>query len=191
MSSRKSWTSVWSDLVFMPAVLKGGCPGLIRVRTRLFVRGAQTAYALGPRTAVQIRTCPQLAAGLKWGYAITMRNWANLLERLWTQWRRTPVVSERRPVAVQVERSTPPVPAEYLSLYTYLEHRYASVVVLTFEQMESLLGFALPASASTERTWWSDDAVQTQRHAAAWVSAGRVATPNLPARTVTFERSGI
>jgi hypothetical protein len=34
-------------------------------------------------------------------------------------------------------------PAEYLSLYTYLEHR-ASTIVLTFEQRQALLGFALP-----------------------------------------------
>jgi hypothetical protein len=87
-----------------------------------------------------------------------------------------------------VEQSTPHVPREYRALYTYLEHRYASVVVLTFEQMEALLGFALPALACTEPEWWTAAAVSTL-HSSAWTGAGRTATPNLLARTVTFERA--
>ncbi len=49
-----------------------------------------------------------------------------------------------------VEQSAPHVPREYRALYTYLERRYASVVVLTFEQMEALLGFALPCQAISQ-----------------------------------------
>lgn len=84
---------------------------------------------------------------------------------------------------------TPRVPAEYLSLYTYLEHRYASTVVLTFDQMEDLLGFALPAPAFTEPDWWTGAAERKNRQSEAWMGAGRTATPNLLARTVTFERT--
>ena len=87
----------------------------------------------------------------------------------------------------QLDRTTR-VPAEYLSLYTYLEHRYASTVVLTFAQMEALLGFALPATASTAPEWWMDAAEPSHQYSAAWTEAGRTATPNLVARTVTFER---
>ena len=76
-----------------------------------------------------------------------------------------------------------------MSLYSYLERRYASIVVLTFEQMEALLGSALPASAYTERGWWTDAAVPGHNQSAAWMGAGRTAIPNLFARTVTFERS--
>ena len=75
----------------------------------------------------------------------------------------------------------------YLPLYTYLEHRYASIVVLTFEQIEALLGFALPAAARQELGWWTSAAA----HAAdgeAWTAAQRTAKPNLLARHVTFER---
>ena len=86
-----------------------------------------------------------------------------------------------------MEQSTPHVPGEYRALYTYLEHRYASVVVLTFEQIEALLGFALPTPARTERGWWTNS-VDTQRHSAAWTGAGRTAAPNLGAGTITFER---
>ena len=86
-----------------------------------------------------------------------------------------------------MERGTPNVPREYQALYAYLEHRYASVVVLTFEQIEALLGFALPTSARTEREWWTG-IVDPQRHCAAWTGAGRTAAPNLVAGVITFER---
>jgi hypothetical protein len=86
-----------------------------------------------------------------------------------------------------VERTAPCVPREYLALYTYLEHRYASVVVLTFEQIEALLGFALATGARIDQHWCTDVPL-TQLHSAAWTAAGRTATPNLAAQTVTFER---
>lgn len=76
----------------------------------------------------------------------------------------------------------------YLPLYTYLEHRYASSVVLTFEQIESLLGFALPAAARQEPGWWTSVAGNGPRDGEAWTAAKRTATPNLLARHVTFER---
>ena len=117
-----------------------------------------------------------------------MTDWLTLLESVRAWWRPATRVPVRPTAVFPIERPTPRVPAEYLSLYTYLEHRYASVVVLTFEQMEALLGFALPSPAFTERDWWTGSAVRTNRHAEAWIGAGRTATPNLPARTVTFER---
>jgi hypothetical protein len=117
-----------------------------------------------------------------------MTGWTTLLEHVRTWWHRTPPPSGRQTAVYTIERSTPNVPAEYASLYTYLEHRYASIVVLTFEQMEALLGFSLPALASTEREWWTAAAVPAHRQSTAWMGAGRTATPNLTARTVTFER---
>jgi hypothetical protein len=84
-------------------------------------------------------------------------------------------------------QNPPHVAGEYRALYTYLEHRYASVVVLTFEQIEALLGFALPTLARTEREWWTG-IVDTQPQSAAWTEAGRTAAPNLAAGNITFER---
>jgi hypothetical protein len=97
---------------------------------------------------------------------------------------------DRAPISVApaVVPPKPRVPGEYLSLYTYLEHRYASKVVLSFSQMEDLLGFALPAAARVERDWWTAAAVRTERHSDAWTAARRTATPNLPAGNVAFER---
>jgi hypothetical protein len=116
-----------------------------------------------------------------------MTDWMTLLGSVWTWGRGTTPVSEP-PTILPVDRSAPPVPAEYLSLYTYLEHRYASIVVLTFEQMEGLLGFALPLPARTEPGWWTGGVVSRHSHSAAWLGAGRTATPNILAKTVTFVR---
>ena len=110
-----------------------------------------------------------------------------LLEWLSAWWRTAPV-PERRTAVVPVQRPQPRVPAEYLALYTYLEHRYATTVVLTFEQIEALLGFALPEAARMERDWWTGAPFPTAPHSDTWTVAKRTATPNLSARTVAFER---
>jgi hypothetical protein len=111
-----------------------------------------------------------------------------LLEWVSTWWPTTPPVPERRTAVITMQRPEPRVPAEYLPLYTYLEHRFASTVVLTFEQMEALLGFTLPEAAHMERDWWTGAALRTAPHSEAWTVARRTATPNLLARTVAFER---
>ena len=110
-----------------------------------------------------------------------------MFECLSARWRGASADRELLSV-VAAPPAKPLVPAEYLSLYTYLEHRYASIVVLTFEQMESLLGFALPAIARTDRNWWTGTAELTDRHTETWTVARRTATPNLPAGNVAFER---
>lgn len=114
------------------------------------------------------------------------------VDRMFTEFREAQSRREaKRNNLVVVSRphdTTCHVPAEYLSLYTYLEQRSPAIVVLTFEQMEALLGFALSASARTEPDWWSDAAVQCLCHSSAWTETGRTAIPDLPARTVTFGR---
>lgn len=110
-------------------------------------------------------------------------------QRVSAWWRTSPLVPDHDIVAVPQPHMRPRVPQDYLSLYTYLEHRYASTVVLTFQQMEALLGFALPATAETEPGWWTGAPTARDVHANAWCVAGRTATPNLSARTVAFERA--
>jgi hypothetical protein len=84
------------------------------------------------------------------------------------------------------------VSGKYKSLYEYLENRYADVVVLTFSQIEDLLGFALPDLARSQSDWWTRAGEQAEKSPCsdAWVLAGRTAAPNLTARTVAFERVG-
>ena len=90
-------------------------------------------------------------------------------------------------VIPRLERSGPPVPAPYLSLYRYLDHRYASLVVLSFDQIEALLGTSLPAAARVETGWWTAGG-GPKSHASAWTGSWRTAVPNLLAKTVAFER---
>jgi hypothetical protein len=106
------------------------------------------------------------------------------LVRRW--WHRPTRVAERAVPVVASRLGQASVSAKYMGLYTYLEHRYASSVVLTFEQLEALLGVALPAVARAEPDWWTG--THSDGHSAAWSAAGRTAIPNLPARIVAFER---
>jgi hypothetical protein len=76
---------------------------------------------------------------------------------------------------------------EYLFLYQYLEGRYADTVVLTFAQIEDLLGFTLPDVARLQREWWTR--VAPSGHSDSWLLANRTAVPNLHAKVVVFERA--
>jgi hypothetical protein len=77
-------------------------------------------------------------------------------------------------------------------LFDYLEDRYAQTVVLTFQQIEDLLGSGLPETARQDSGWWLEPQTGTTGAATggtrAWTLAGRTARPNLQAQTVTFER---
>jgi hypothetical protein len=79
----------------------------------------------------------------------------------------------------------------YLSLYTYLENRYANTVVLTFAEIEDLLGFRLPDMARRREDWWTSPDPDTPRpsYSDSWILASRTARPNLLALTVVFDRA--
>jgi hypothetical protein len=80
------------------------------------------------------------------------------------------------------------VSSKYASLHGYLANRYADMVVLTFAQIEDLLGCALPDSARVQHEWWTSTDGDASSCSDAWIQAGRTARPNLLARTVSFER---
>jgi hypothetical protein len=83
------------------------------------------------------------------------------------------------------------VPSEYLPLHKYLDGRYADTVVLTFADIEALLGFALPDSARLQAAWWSSESTEgpPSPQSGAWTHARRTARPRLGAAIVTFERT--
>ena len=83
------------------------------------------------------------------------------------------------------------MPGDYRSLYQYLHKRYADRAVLTFAQIEDLLGFTLPPEARTVPEWWLNLDANDPRYpqSRSWILANRTATPNLRAMTVAFERS--
>ena len=78
----------------------------------------------------------------------------------------------------------------YFSLLQYLTARYANVVVLTFGEVEDLLGFPLPQAARDNAGWWAPGApgASPTPQSLAWSLAQRTAVPNLTAETVVFER---
>ena len=80
---------------------------------------------------------------------------------------------------------------KYLLLHKYLQNRYATTVVLTFAEIEDLLGFALPDQARLHREWWMDAGSDrgVPSYSDAWILANRTALPNLQAQTVVFERA--
>jgi hypothetical protein len=82
-------------------------------------------------------------------------------------------------------------PAKYRPLHKYLDDRYADTVVLTFAQIEDLLGSLLPDIARLRREWWAnaDEDHTPSAQARSWTEASRTATPNLLAQVVVFERA--
>jgi hypothetical protein len=76
-------------------------------------------------------------------------------------------------------------------LYKYLSERYAQRVVLTFSEIEDLLGFSLPDQARRQRGWWTEAATDADplNFADSWTLANRTASPNILAQTVVFERA--
>ena len=85
---------------------------------------------------------------------------------------------------------TSPAVWEDRSLYRYLENRFADKVVLTFSQIEDLLGCVLPDLARLRADWWANpepNAVPSAQ-SRSWIKASRTATPNLRAQSVAFER---
>lgn len=108
----------------------------------------------------------------------------------WTTWFR-----KAKPIGASLARVVPDEPLAracgvYRPLFKYLDNRYATTVVLRLSEIEDILGFALPASARTDRAWWTlaDPNTSDGAYGGAWTSARRTAVPNFPAGTVVFER---
>jgi hypothetical protein len=80
---------------------------------------------------------------------------------------------------------------QYLPLHLYLLNRYANRVVLTFSEIEDLLGFALPHRARLDPGWWAvgRSRIAGPQRSDTWTLANRTATPNLLAQSVMFERA--
>ena len=72
----------------------------------------------------------------------------------------------------------------------YLRDRYADRVVLSFADIEALLGFPLPEQARKAREWWAEPeaASRASAQSGAWTLASRSAMVNVGARHVVFDR---
>jgi len=106
--------------------------------------------------------------------------------------RRAPKMHDQPETGVKaVARQEYIMSGKYLALYEYLENRYANTVVLTFAEIEDLLGFTLPDLARLREEWWTNTDPDGARpsYAGSWILASRTARPNLLAQTVVFERA--
>jgi hypothetical protein len=103
----------------------------------------------------------------------------------------TDPVHRKRETSGHAGRSTRVTCGNGELLFKYLAGRYANRVVLTFSEIEDLLGFALPDQARRQREWWTNTATNADQlnYADSWMLANRTASPNLLAQTVVFERA--
>ena len=83
----------------------------------------------------------------------------------------------------------PPITGPYHLLHVYLRDRLANRVVLTFAEIEDLLGFHLPEAAHLDRLWWQTVANGVRSpQSDAWILANRTASVSLSAHRVVFDR---
>lgn len=80
-----------------------------------------------------------------------------------------------------------------MTKYSTLGHRLAAKglarVTLTFEEVESLLGFSLPRSARLYPAWWANVTGGSHSHAQGWLAAGfETRDLDLGRRKITFVR---
>jgi len=77
---------------------------------------------------------------------------------------------------------------KYRKLADYLAERDSGEIRLTFGEVEDILGFPLPASASQYQAWWSNN---PRSQSLGWLAAGwRTGKLDLAARQVTFFNVG-
>ncbi len=79
---------------------------------------------------------------------------------------------------------------KYRPLQFHLERRNGRPEMLTFEDIEQIIGKSLPASATKHRSFWSNDNREEGGAAHAWTRAGyRVAYLDREQKVVRFERT--
>ncbi|MFO1016829.1 MAG: hypothetical protein U1E03_04475 [Hyphomonadaceae bacterium] len=78
---------------------------------------------------------------------------------------------------------------KYQPLQSHLERRRGRPEMLTFEDIEQIIGKTLPPSATKHRSFWSNDNSEEGSASHAWSRAGyRVAYLDREQKVVRFER---
>ena len=78
--------------------------------------------------------------------------------------------------------------SKYDALYEHLAAHEGERLVMSFDDVDEVLGCGLPPSGRRHREWWAS---HDDRHvqARAWLDAGFRADPDMRERAVTFERT--
>lgn len=78
--------------------------------------------------------------------------------------------------------------SKYNALSEYLYGSWKKRIVLPYEELESILGFALPASAhTTPHSYWAN--TEYHPYAKSWLAVGYKAKVDSKNKIVTFERN--
>jgi hypothetical protein len=78
---------------------------------------------------------------------------------------------------------------KYTPLKEYLQNSNKTAEVLTFQELEKILGFPLPPSASEHRAWWANGKAKPLSQQMAWSDAGwLVESVSFMGKQVTFRR---
>lgn len=79
--------------------------------------------------------------------------------------------------------------SKYYPLFNHLKTSGKAEVLLTFADIEALLGNPLPHSAVERKNWWSNRDTPAALQAGAWVGAGyHVYDIDVDSKTVTFRK---
>jgi len=79
---------------------------------------------------------------------------------------------------------------KYAALHSHLNKRNGRPEMLTFEDIEHIIGKPLPRSAHKHRSFWANDNQDHHSHARAWMRAGyRVAYVDREQKVIRFERT--
>ncbi len=79
---------------------------------------------------------------------------------------------------------------KYAALQHHLIRRNGRPEMLSFEDIEAIIGKNLPQSAVKHRSFWANDNKDYHSHARSWMSAGyRVAYVDREQKVVRFERT--
>ncbi len=74
--------------------------------------------------------------------------------------------------------------SKYEPLNKFLKSKGSNRIVMTFLEVEEILGFQLPISALKYMAWWDGASQHTQAYS--WTEAGFTAKPNLKEKKVEF-----
>ena len=103
----------------------------------------------------------------------------------------SPVVPDAAPPSQDKPTANRAMRGKYAPLYRYLITRTSFRWRASFSEIETVLGFGLPASARRHPAWWANQDGGGHSHARAWREAGRrTKEVDLKAETLVFERMG-
>ncbi len=116
---------------------------------------------------------------------------ARIVERLYNQQR--DAENNVPPNIVPSRQKRPPtnraVSGKYAPLYHHLTKMTEFRWPTSFREIETVLGFGLPASARRHQAWWANQSGGGHTHTRAWQEAGwRTRNVDLRAETLVFER---